>query len=233
MNIRDAGFLVLGIAITILFSCAMLYFEQGPVRILELHERTAIKAHRQQTDSTIFVIGEKPLHNKSWDSTKINSDLYVKHLGTKELNEKTKDNIMIALGEKSEEDKFRRGAYAFIRRDTLVEAIHFEETLIFQNNFSLDKEDRTLCYEAKAEHNKKFNIELERYFIVQVPALKYTFIAYTKGGYKYFISVDDYEEINMPKHTEVRGNTLLPRLQREAMKQMDKENQNKKQPEKN
>ena len=235
MSIRDTGFLVMGIAITILFSCAMLYFEQGPVRVLELHERTAIKAHRQQTNSTIFVIGEKPLHNKAWDSTRINSDLYIKHLNTQELNEKTKDNIMIALGEKSEEDKFRKGAYATIKRDVLLEAIYLEETLSFQNNFSLDKTDRTLCFEAKADHSKKFNLELERYFIVQIPSLNYTFIGYVKGGHKaYLISVDDYEEINMPKHKEIRGDHLLPALQKVAMKQLEEEiiKYNKKQPEK-
>jgi hypothetical protein len=84
-----------GFCLSIIFIALGMFMDPGFISFTYPNEFWAIKAHRKQTDSTIFVVGQKNMDHLS----EFNSQhgLVVRSSGSKELNEKTCMEVMNAL----------------------------------------------------------------------------------------------------------------------------------------
>lgn len=200
MERRDAGFLMLGAGIVVVLCCLALFFDKsGNVMILEPHERTAIKAHRQQKDSLMVVVGEKELSNKIWDLKRSNSNLIIKDLGTKQLNDQARIDIIRIMEDKIVEKK--KTSYAVIKLDDLVfmNLEHPRNNDLF-NILNFEDNGKYWKHPKKKEIDKAqwahyiknhYEAPRERYFTIDIPEMDMLFVAYESGTRLQMIAVED------------------------------------------
>jgi hypothetical protein len=225
MNRRDAGFLFLGAGIVIIFSCLGIYFEKvGHVVLLSVHEHIAVRAHREQEDSMIVVVGQKELHNKNWDIRRSNSNLFIKDLSTKQLNDQAQGDIVRILEDTITEK--RKSSYATIKLDDLAslnlghprnnDMFHI---LNFEDNHKYWSHPRKKEIDAAQwRHYIKNNYEAprERYFTIEIPEMQMLFIAYESGTRLQMVAITNCPGV-LNDGDEDTSRNLLPNLRARAL----------------
>jgi hypothetical protein len=167
----------------------------------------------------IVVVGEKELINKIWNVKKINNNLIIKDSATKQLNELAHLDIINILEDTITEK--RKTSYASIKLNDLA-VLNLDHPRNYDLFHLLNFEDNGKYWrhpqkkeidKVQWEHYVKNNYEAprERYFIIAIPEMKMTFVAYESGTRIQMIAVEDFPGI-MNKGDEDTSRNLLPKL---------------------